>query len=230
MTADAAAPTRCRRGEEADLPSQVEPLPSPPPPHVGGSAATPDSRKLQQLVEQAQELRDPVARAVVHECLHSILAFYGNGLARILEVVREGEPRAEHSPPNSGTNGHSQAGEALGGSVAFARAGSDAPKRAPTKRVLDRLLSDPIVSGLLLIHGLHPSDLSERVHQAMEKVRPYMESHGGSVELLSLEGDVARFRLRGACKTCPSSSVTMELSLRKAIEESCPDLLGFEVE
>jgi Fe-S cluster biogenesis protein NfuA/nitrite reductase/ring-hydroxylating ferredoxin subunit len=49
-------------------------------------------------------------------------------------------------------------------------------------------------------------------------------------ELLSLENDVAKLRLQGHCKTCPSSTVTMELALRSAIEEACPDLMGFEVE
>jgi Fe-S cluster biogenesis protein NfuA len=149
-------------------------------------------RKLQALLEQAEGLRDPAARALVLECLHALLTFYGDGLARILHLIRDCEP---------GSN-----------------------------QLLDRLANDPAARGLLLIHGLHPLDLATRLHQALDKVRPYMESHGGNVELLSLENDFARLRLQGACKTCPASSVTMELALRKAIEEACPDLVGFEVE
>ncbi len=94
----------------------------------------------------------------------------------------------------------------------------------------DMLLNDPGVRGLLLIHGLHPVPLETRLHEALAKVRPYMESHGGDVELLSLEDDFARLRLQGHCKTCPSSAVTLELAVRAAIEEACPDLQGFEVE
>jgi Fe-S cluster biogenesis protein NfuA/nitrite reductase/ring-hydroxylating ferredoxin subunit len=92
------------------------------------------------------------------------------------------------------------------------------------------LVADPGVSGLLLIHGLHPVPLAERLQQALDKVRPYMESHGGNVELVSLEDEHARLRLRGHCETCPSSTVTLELAVRAAIEEACPDLAGFEVE
>lgn len=150
------------------------------------------SRKLQQLVQEAGQLRDPVARALVHECLQGLLGYYGEGLNHLLQVVRASGPAGEY--------------------------------------VLGQLLDDPVVRGLLLIHGLHPVGLPARLNQAIEKVRPYMESHGGSVELLSLENDFARFRLQGACKTCPSSGVTMELALRRAIEEACPDLMGFEVE
>jgi Fe-S cluster biogenesis protein NfuA/nitrite reductase/ring-hydroxylating ferredoxin subunit len=150
------------------------------------------SRKLQQLLQQAAELRDPVARALVHECFQSLLSFYGDGLARLMEVVHACGP----------------AGETF----------------------LEELIKEPTIRALLLIHGLHPLPLETRLRQAVERIRPYMESHGGNVELLSLENDFARLRLQGSCKSCPSSSVTMELALRHAIEDLCPDLLGFEVE
>ena len=37
-------------------------------------------------------------------------------------------------------------------------------------------------------------------------MRPYMESHGGDVEMLGLEDDVARLRLQGSCDGCPASA------------------------
>src|ERR1700716_3657444 len=58
------------------------------------------------------------------------------------------------------------------------------------------LKQDPLVATLLLIHDLHPVPLKDRVDEALESVRPYMESHGGNVELLSLQGGVARIRLQ----------------------------------
>lgn len=149
-------------------------------------------RRIQELVEQIEAHPDESARALVHECLQSVLGFYGQGLERILQILKR-----------SGAQG---------------------------RTVQDELIRDRIVSGLLLIHGLHPIDLETRLHDALDKVRPYMESHGGNVELLTLENDFARLRLQGACKTCPSSAVTMELAVRQAIEEACPDLAGFEVE
>ncbi|MDQ6607020.1 MAG: NifU family protein, partial [Actinomycetota bacterium] len=59
---------------------------------------------------------------------------------------------------------------------------------------------------------------------------PYMESHGGNVELLSLEDGVARIHLRGSCSDCSASSVTLELAIKQALEEAAPDLAGLEVE
>jgi Fe-S cluster biogenesis protein NfuA/nitrite reductase/ring-hydroxylating ferredoxin subunit len=98
------------------------------------------------------------------------------------------------------------------------------------KKIRAALLDDGGVAGLLLIHGLHPVSLEARLTEALDKVRPYMKSHGGDVELLGLENDFARLRLKGHCETCPSSTVTLELAVRHAIEEACPDLAGFEVE
>jgi len=98
------------------------------------------------------------------------------------------------------------------------------------ERIARTLPDDPLVAMLLLIHDLHPVPLAQRVQEALEKVRPYMESHGGNVELLSLEDGIARIHLRGSCSDCSASSVTLELAIKQALEEAAPDLEGLEVE
>ncbi|HTX13312.1 MAG TPA: NifU family protein [Solirubrobacteraceae bacterium] len=92
------------------------------------------------------------------------------------------------------------------------------------------LAEDPLVATLLLIHDLHPVPLEQRVQGALDSVRPYMESHGGNVELLSLQDGIARIHLRGSCSDCSASSVTLELAIKQALEEAAPDLEGLEVE
>ncbi len=98
------------------------------------------------------------------------------------------------------------------------------------ERIAGTLADDPLVATLLLIHDLHPVGLEQRVQQALDSVRPYMESHGGNVELLSLENAVARIHLQGSCSDCSASSVTLELAIKQALEEMAPDLEGLEVE
>ncbi len=172
------------------------PLASPPETELTCTAPTADlnqqANRLQGLIEKAEALPNPAARVLVRECLESVLAFYGEGLGRILELVSEAE--------------------------------------AQGRPALQGLVQDPAVSGLLLIHGLHPVDLETRVRGALDKVRPYMESHGGNVELLGLDNGHARLRLQGTCKTCSASTVTLELAVRSALQEACPDLAGFAVE
>ena len=86
------------------------------------------------------------------------------------------------------------------------------------------LAEDELVAHLLLLHGLHPVPVEERVLEALEGVRPYMESHGGSAELLGVEDGVAHLRLEGSCSGCPSSSITLKLAIEKAIFEVAPDV------
>ena len=93
-----------------------------------------------------------------------------------------------------------------------------------------RMADDGVVGSLLLIHGLHPVPLEERVSRALEEVRPYMKSHGGDVELVDIEDGVARLRLKGSCNGCGASSSTLELAVEKALQEAAPDLLGMDVE
>src|SRR6187200_841489 len=96
--------------------------------------------------------------------------------------------------------------------------------------VKQQLVDDGVVASLLLIHDLYPVPIEERVMEALDNVRPYMESHGGNVELVSLDDGVARIRLEGSCDGCPASSSTLELAIKTALEEAAPDLLGIEVE
>jgi Fe-S cluster biogenesis protein NfuA len=86
------------------------------------------------------------------------------------------------------------------------------------------LAGDELVSHLMLLHGLHPVPLETRVKGALEDVRPYLEQHGGDVELLGVEGGVARLRLQGSCNGCPSSTATLKLAIEDAIHKVAPDV------
>jgi Fe-S cluster biogenesis protein NfuA/nitrite reductase/ring-hydroxylating ferredoxin subunit len=97
------------------------------------------------------------------------------------------------------------------------------------RQIAGSLSEDELVSTLLLIHDLHPVPLQERVRAALDSVRPYMESHGGNVELLSLQDGIATIHLRGSCSDCSASAVTLELAIKQALEEAAPDLEGLEV-
>jgi Fe-S cluster biogenesis protein NfuA/nitrite reductase/ring-hydroxylating ferredoxin subunit len=97
-------------------------------------------------------------------------------------------------------------------------------------RLAEALAADELVAHLLLLHGLHPVPLEARVRGALDEVRPYLASHGGDVELLGIEDGIARLRMEGSCKGCPSSAVTLRLAIEDAIEKAAPDLEGIEAE
>lgn len=96
---------------------------------------------------------------------------------------------------------------------------------------LAALAQDDLVASLLLVHGLHPDDVTTRVERALEEVRPYLGSHGGDVELLEITPDsVVRLRLLGSCDGCPSSSVTLKLAVEGAIEAAAPEVTAITVD
>jgi Fe-S cluster biogenesis protein NfuA/nitrite reductase/ring-hydroxylating ferredoxin subunit len=83
---------------------------------------------------------------------------------------------------------------------------------------------DELVAHLLLLHGLHPVPVEERVRGALAGVLPYLESHGGNVQLLGVEEGVVHLRLEGSCAGCPSSSMTLKLAIEDAIFKAAPDV------
>ena len=95
--------------------------------------------------------------------------------------------------------------------------------------ILDRLVADDLVASLLLVHGLHPHDVHRRVSDALDRVRPYLGSHGGDVHLLDIVGDTVRLEFAGSCKSCPSSAVTLELAVEDAIRAAAPEVSSIEV-
>jgi Fe-S cluster biogenesis protein NfuA len=88
---------------------------------------------------------------------------------------------------------------------------------------------DPAVEPLLLLHGLHPVPLEARVERALGTVRPYLMSHGGSVEVVGIEEGRVRLRLQGSCTGCPSSARTIQGTIEQAILAAAPDVEGIEV-
>jgi Fe-S cluster biogenesis protein NfuA/nitrite reductase/ring-hydroxylating ferredoxin subunit len=142
--------------------------------------------RVQKLTAELETFPDVRARQTSEELVSAILEMYGEGLARVMDLVGEEGRQA--------------------------------------------LCEDELVAGLLLIHDLYPVPLEERVEQALDGVRPYMESHGGQVTLLGIEDGIVHLRLEGSCKSCRASSSTLELAVRQALENAAPDLEGMEVE
>ena len=97
-------------------------------------------------------------------------------------------------------------------------------ERDPDGDLARVLASDELVSHLLLLHGLHPVPLETRVREALAEVRPYLESHGGDVELLDIDDGVVRLAMRGSCDGCASSTMTLKLAIEEAIQRAAPDV------
>ena len=96
--------------------------------------------------------------------------------------------------------------------------------------IVENFTREPLVASLLLLYNLHPHDLPTRVGQALEKVRPYLRSHGGNVELLSIDESRVHLRLVGSCHGCLSSALTLKTAIEEALHQFAPDAEELVVE
>jgi Fe-S cluster biogenesis protein NfuA/nitrite reductase/ring-hydroxylating ferredoxin subunit len=90
--------------------------------------------------------------------------------------------------------------------------------------LVTELTADELLWHLLVLHELYPGSVQERVDRALDDVRPYLASHGGAVELASVEDGVATVRLSGTCQSCASSSATLELAVRDVVLAAAPEI------
>ncbi len=97
------------------------------------------------------------------------------------------------------------------------------------KELLFELVDDEGVYGLLTLHGIVRTPPLVRAEQALAAVRPYLESHGGDVELVDIDNGVAKVRLLGSCNGCSMSSQTLTNAVQTALVDNVPEIAGIEV-
>jgi hypothetical protein len=88
--------------------------------------------------------------------------------------------------------------------------------------LLSRLGDDPLVGSLLLVHGLHPDSVEQRVARALDELRPQLERHEIAAEAEVSENGTVRLRVIGA-GGCASTSAALVDVIRAAVEDAAPD-------
>ena len=91
---------------------------------------------------------------------------------------------------------------------------------------LKQVVRDPLVFGVLRLHGIVRDPLEVRVREALDSVAPMLAEHGGGVELISLQPpDTVEVRLTGSCQSCPSSGQTLSEGVERAIKQRAPEIV-----
>lgn len=71
--------------------------------------------------------------------------------------------------------------------------------------------------------------LKERVEQALDTIRPYLEADGGDVRIDEITPEnVVKLRLLGSCASCAMSIMTFRAGLEQAIKKAVPEILAVE--
>jgi Fe-S cluster biogenesis protein NfuA len=70
-------------------------------------------------------------------------------------------------------------------------------------------------------------NIQERVIKALNRVRPYLQSDGGDIELIEITDDLSvKVKLTGACHGCPFSMQTLKAGVEQAIMKEVPEIKG----
>ena len=72
-------------------------------------------------------------------------------------------------------------------------------------------------------------DLLQKVEDALDTIRPYLEADGGNVSVEEITADiVVRLRLLGSCGSCPMSIMTLKAGIEEAIKKAVPEIVSIE--
>lgn len=98
------------------------------------------------------------------------------------------------------------------------------------RELVDRLAEDEQVRAALLLHGLHPEPIEERVGKAIERLQPQLGMLGCRVRLIKVGAGTVRLRLEGAHGPEGLRALGLRQQIEAAIIDEAPDLDDIVIE
>ena len=66
--------------------------------------------------------------------------------------------------------------------------------------------------------------LNKKVQEALNEIRPFLESDGGNIELVSIIDDVVKVKLLGNCVSCSVNQMTLKNGVEMTIKKHVPSI------
>ncbi len=70
--------------------------------------------------------------------------------------------------------------------------------------------------------------MEEDVKKALDEIRPALQADGGDVEFVSMEDDVVKVKLKGACGGCPMATMTLKNGIEVVVKKRVPSVKSVE--
>lgn len=93
-----------------------------------------------------------------------------------------------------------------------------------------KLGDDPLICGLLVLYGIHPLTLKDRVARTLERIGPQLKKQNAVLELIRVDESVVRIRITGSARGCGSSFDALKSLAQQAILEAAPEVAEIIVE
>jgi len=73
------------------------------------------------------------------------------------------------------------------------------------------------------------TELSSKVQNVIEQIRPYLQQDGGDIQFVELTDDnIVNVKLMGACGSCPYSMMTLKGGVESAVIKAIPEIKAVE--
>lgn len=108
--------------------------------------------------------------------------------------------------------------------LALARALAIVASAENGRALVERLAQDEQVRAALLLHGLHPEPIEERVRRVVERLQPELGVLGFRVRVVAVGASMVRLRVDGAHGPEVSRAIGLRQQIEAAIVEEAPDL------
>ena len=66
--------------------------------------------------------------------------------------------------------------------------------------------------------------LKEKVEEGLNEIRPFLESDGGNIELISIEKNIVKVKLLGNCVSCSVNQMTLKNGVELTIKKFAPQI------
>lgn len=77
--------------------------------------------------------------------------------------------------------------------------------------------------------NLNKAELTIKINEALEQLRPYLKEDGGDMELVNITDEgVAQVKLLGACSDCSMSVMTLKAGLEAQVKKVAPEITSVE--
>lgn len=70
--------------------------------------------------------------------------------------------------------------------------------------------------------------VEKRVEAALAEIKPQIQADGGDIDLVAIENNIVKVRLRGACVGCPMSALTLKQGVERIIKSKVPEIQSVE--
>ncbi len=76
---------------------------------------------------------------------------------------------------------------------------------------------------------MNKHELNQKVIDAIEQIRPYLQADGGDISFIELTDDnIVKVKLQGACGSCPHAVMTLKNGVEVAVKRAIPEIVSVE--